>query len=173
MTLVKPSKHYQPKEPKEKRPEPTGFLKSAYDRPRDHAELTFLDEDGNQAIGKCKQNFKEECDINHIIKTYDKGRGILTHVNKAQAWYGDFTITNEFQEAQNFVAKGKQAFAEIPSGTRGQFENDPGKYLEFVSNPENHDKMVEMGLAIPTPPEEEEIIQKVEIINPTEPTKSE
>jgi len=38
-------------------------------------------------------------------------------------------------------------FEELPSTIRAQFENNPEKFLEFVQNPDNLDKMRELGLA--------------------------
>lgn len=146
-------------------------IQSAYKREK-HAGISFLDEDGNCLPTKTKQSFKEECDINNIVKKYDKGRGLLTHVNHAIAQYGDFTEKNEYQDALNLLNQSRDNFAKIPSEIRRQFDNDPGEFLEFAGNPANLDKMVEMGLAIkPTPIKE--TITKVEVINPetTETTK--
>ena len=95
---------------------------------------------------RTKQEFKTQCDINCVIKNYDK-TGLITHVNNAKAQYGDFTAVNEYQEALNIVVDSQAAFAELPSEIRKRFNNDPGKFLEFVTDPKNIDEMVELGLA--------------------------
>ena len=33
----------------------------------------------------------------------------------------------------------------IPSDIRKQFDNNPGKFYEFVSNPDNKDELIKMG----------------------------
>lgn len=108
-----------------------------------------------------EQHHKSACDINKILQTYDK-TGLITHVAASKAEYGDFTTTNEYQEALNLVIQSQNAFAELPSHIRKEFDNDPGAFLEFATDPSNHEKMVELGLAYPKPEPE---VQKVEIIN--------
>lgn len=137
-------------------------IKSAYDRVRDHEPLLFLDADGECLPTLTKQSFKHECDINHIVKKYDK-TGIITHVNKAIAQYGDFTQENEYQEALDLIKTSNHNFMQIPSEIRGRFDNNAGKFLEFATNPDNLDEMVNLGLAVKPSPIVE-TVQKVEII---------
>lgn len=151
------------------------IIKSAHNRPRDHKAKTFknFNEEGETLFGLTKQAFKEECDINAIIKKHDGGRGILTHVNRAQALYGDFTLhTNEYQDAVQLVQTQNDNFMKIDSSIRGRFDNDAGKFVEFVGNPANTEECIKLGLKIAEPAPTPEVIQKVEIINPT-PTNDE
>lgn len=92
-----------------------------------------------------KQSFTKECDINTILAKYQK-TGAIDHVNKHEASYG-FATSLGFQEALELVAKGQKMFEELPSTIRTKFENDPGKFLDFVQNPENIKEMQELGLA--------------------------
>lgn len=139
-------------------------FKTAYVHPKTKG-LSFLDEDGKTQPSKTKQCFKAECNINNIVKKYDGGQGLLTHVNQAIAQYGDFTKVNEFQESLNLVNKSNENFAKIPSDIRRRFGNDAGLFLEFATNPENNEEMVKLGLAVkPKPTPKEEPI-KVEVIS--------
>jgi phage internal scaffolding protein len=95
-----------------------------------------------------QQAFKDECDVNRILQKYDK-TGLITHVARAQAQYGDFTQVNEYQVALNTVIQAQASFEELPSSVRKRFGNDPGAFIEFVTNPENLDEMVTLGLAQP------------------------
>jgi phage internal scaffolding protein len=113
---------------------------------RVRCSLSFLDEDGNQAIGRTKQSHKDECDINRVLRNYDK-TGLLTHVNNASKNYGDFTQVNEYRESLDLVREANEAFSEIPAEIRKEFNNNPGEFFEFVTNPANNEKLVEMGLA--------------------------
>lgn len=107
----------------------------------------FLDDDGEPlAEILVEQCHKDDCDINKIIGRYDR-HGVLNTVNEAKKWYGDFTEVNEFQQAQELVAKGKTYFEELPSEVRNKFRNDPGNFLEFASDPRNNKEMVKLGLA--------------------------
>ena len=110
-------------------------------------EILYDDNDcPRERASKTEQHHKSLCDINNIIKQYDK-TGLITHVNKAIAQYGDFTEVNEYQESLNLVMEAQEAFNALPAAIRARFENDPGQFLEFATNPANADEMVELGLA--------------------------
>jgi phage internal scaffolding protein len=97
-----------------------------------------------------KQAFQAECDINNIMKRYEK-TGIIDHLNKYGGRFGDFTGAVDFQTAQNIVIDAQKMFMDIPASIRAQFENDPGKFIQFATDPANLDKLREMGLAPPAP----------------------
>lgn len=127
--------------------------------------ISFLDEDGKYQPGRTEQSHKHDCDINSIIKKYDK-TGLILHVNQAKAQYGDYTQINEYQQNLNMIIDAQDSFEEMPSSVRKRFGNDPGLFLEYISNPENDKEMIELGLALPKIIDP---IQKVEIINPIPP----
>lgn len=92
------------------------------------------------------QEFKDECDINKIMKKFEK-TALLTHVNKHPGGYGDFSSAPDYQEALNIVLQATEMFDSVPSHIRKQFGNDPAQFLAFVEDPANAGRMVEMGLA--------------------------
>lgn len=92
-----------------------------------------------------KQAFKEECNINNIMAKFQK-TGIITHVQNHSPQYGDFT-GGDYTEAMNVITKANSMFQELPSSIRKEFENDPAKFLDFVSDEKNIERMVELGLA--------------------------
>ena len=93
-----------------------------------------------------QQHFADECDINKIMAKYQRD-GLVTHVAKYQGKYDDYTVMPDFQTALNTMKEAEEMFLSIPSEIRREFENDPGKFVEFATDPENIDKMREMGLA--------------------------
>lgn len=110
--------------------------------------------------GRTKQSHRDECDINTIMKRFEK-TGMLEHANQYEGSYGDFTqIPEDYQSAVNLVQNAQQMFMSLPAEVRGRFENDPGEFLAFVSNRENRDEMLEMGL-IPQPPQPETVPEPV------------
>lgn len=130
-------------------------IRKAYDS-RDRVAISF---EGTESM--TEQCHKQECDINTILKKYDK-TGLITHVNKAAAQYGDFTVVNEYAESMQLVLNAENAFMELPSAIRKKFGNDPGAFMEFATDPKNNDALVDMGLAmVPNEP----VIQKVEVVN--------
>ncbi|AZL82816.1 internal scaffolding protein [Apis mellifera associated microvirus 16] len=97
-----------------------------------------------------KQSFKDECDINLIVER-NKATGLLTHVREGQPMYGDFTAVTNYEAALQVVIEAENMFADLPSHVRDFFANNPAEFVNFASNPENADKLVEMGLAYVLP----------------------
>lgn len=94
---------------------------------------------------RTKQSFRDECDINHMLATYQKG-GRSPVINPYPAQYGDFSGVPDFHSALNQVNEAQAAFADLPSGVRARFQNDPGQLLEFIDNDENIPEAIELGL---------------------------
>jgi len=91
-----------------------------------------------------KQSFKDECDINVIMRRY-QATGVLEHQRDAtQAIYADVTAY-DYQEAMNLVAQANSAFHGLPSHLRARFDNDPAKLLDFVHDPRNLDESIALG----------------------------
>jgi phage internal scaffolding protein len=95
-----------------------------------------------------QQHFKEECDVINIIKRHDRN-GIIEHVQRGQARYGDFSEVADYREALDLVRDAQQEFMSVPSDIRKKFDNDPGKFYEFVSNPDNKEELKKMGFIEP------------------------
>lgn len=96
-----------------------------------------------------RQSFKDEVDINAIIKRYET-TGMLPTPNQRTPQYGDYSNPIDFQSAQNIIIRGQEQFDSLPSKVRRQFNDNPVDFLAFATNPENLDAMVEMGLLDPS-----------------------
>lgn len=92
-----------------------------------------------------QQQFREECNINSIMKRYQV-TGVIDHIAKHEGHYGDISPMS-FHEAQNTIATANSMFEELPSSARKQFKNDPSIFLEYVQDPANADSLRDMGLA--------------------------
>ena len=104
--------------------------------------------EGFQTTGESltQQHFAQETDIKTIIKKHDR-TGIISHVARGVAQYGDYSEVNEYREALDVVNNAQASFGQLPSQVRAMFDNDAGAFFEFATNPENAEKMVELGLA--------------------------
>ncbi|WNK14618.1 MAG: internal scaffolding protein [Microvirus sp.] len=118
--------------------------RTAYELNRVRLQITFPPE------GRTKQAFRDECDINKIMARYQQ-TGILPETQQKVAIYLD-AENFDFQRAQDQIALAKNMFEAVPANIREQFDNDPAKFVQFCENPENHSKLVEMGLATPRAP---------------------
>nr|QJB20117.1 MAG: internal scaffolding protein [Microvirus sp.] len=96
-----------------------------------------------------EQHHKDRVDINNIIQNYTI-TGVLPDIqNKLQPFYGDFSNGEDFLEAQIKIKQAEESFMALPPQIRREFDNQPYKLLEFISNPQNLDRARELGLANP------------------------
>lgn len=94
---------------------------------------------------RAKQFFKDECDINIIMGKY-RERGIIAHVNKYKGHYGHLGVQGDYHDHLNSVMEAESAFMSLPAKIRKEFNNDPDKFVSFVSDPDNQDEINKMGL---------------------------
>lgn len=94
-----------------------------------------------------KQSFGPECDINTIMARY-QSTGEMPVINQVAPQYLDLDQT-DFQEAMQIVAGAQTLFAELPSALRTRFNNDPGQFLAFTTNPDNRAEMRALGMLKP------------------------
>jgi len=111
-------------------------IRSSFNRPP-RQQITFT------GPGRTKQSFKDECDINTIMRRYQV-TGALTHLAQREPQYIDAT-GHDFTNAMHIIAEAKSRFAELPAEIRAEFDNDPAQLLDFVHDPANIDQAVEWG----------------------------
>lgn len=92
---------------------------------------------------RAKQEFREECDINRIMMQYAR-TGELPQVQGAV--YGDFINTQSYHDMQNTLLEAQSAFKTLPADIRKTFNNDPAQVIDFLNNPNNKEKAIELGL---------------------------
>lgn len=107
-----------------------------------------------------RQEFKDECDIGIIVERY-MDTGQISHLNQRIEQYVDNNDKPDFQESMNYITEAKSLFEEYPADIRKFFENDPAKFIDFCSNPENAEQMVELGLAEALPEEDNSPVRVV------------
>ncbi|UOK21008.1 internal scaffolding protein [Chifec microvirus UA13_24] len=95
-----------------------------------------------------QQQFKDECDINSIIKRY-KTTGYLTDPLKPptrRPSFGDFTEVPSFHEAQTFIAEAYEEFMALPAALRKKFDNDPAALVSWLNDEANQEEAIALGL---------------------------
>lgn len=95
-----------------------------------------------------RQEFAEECDINVIMKQYEK-TGVISHVASREPLYLDLTDMPDFRSAMDMMASAEKAFMSLPANVRRDFDNDARNFVDFAQDRANLDKMREYGLAPP------------------------
>lgn len=109
-------------------------------RPQSEHGVSF-----DQAEGRTKSEFKQECDVNRVLGKW-RQHGFIEHVTKAQAVYGDFTNVGDYMSAMLRVQAAQEAFATLPARVRDHVDNDPAKFIDWALNPENRDELEQFGL---------------------------
>ena len=112
-----------------------------------------------------QEQFAEESEINNILRSHDRN-GVIEHINRGNAIYGDFSEVTDFSDALDQIKEAQNEFQNIPWQIREKFENDAGQFFKFASNPDNLAELQELGLANPQPsvamPTEQAIPEPVE-----------
>lgn len=98
------------------------------------------------ALGRTRQDAKDECDVNLIVANHRRG-GVSSHVVARVAEYG-FVPATTFMACMLEVRKAEEVFAQLPAATRDFFSNDPARFVDYASKPDNLAKLVELGLAV-------------------------
>lgn len=94
---------------------------------------------------RTKQSFAAECDINGIMLKYQK-TGVLSHVRQNVGFYEDVSNIQDYAGALEIVHKAEELFMSVPAKIRAEFDNDPQAWLDFVQNPANTERLIQMGL---------------------------
>ncbi|AXH77600.1 MAG: internal scaffolding protein [Microviridae sp.] len=115
---------------------------------RESALAKPIDPDTGEIIddGLTQQQFKEESDINTIVKRF--GLTGELPVNERMPISGDFTGVTDFQSALNAVTQAQQAFNDLPAELRYRFNNDPGRLLSFLDDVQNIEEAVKLGIVV-------------------------
>jgi phage internal scaffolding protein len=95
-----------------------------------------------------KQSFRDECNINTIMARYEK-TGVLVdplQMRQVKPLFDDFSNIPDYQEAQNAIIEAENLFNALPSSIRKRFGNDPALLLDFMSDPDNYDEAVRLGI---------------------------
>lgn len=101
---------------------------------------------------RTKQAFKQECDINQVMKKFKKVNGydyLSRHADVVYGNFGDFSDVPTLLEARERIIRAEEAFGALPSQLRKRFSNDPAQFLDFVHDPKNEEEMRALGLLNP------------------------
>lgn len=95
------------------------------------------------------QSFKEECDINTIMRRFAVTGELPENIRVPQ--YQEFDGVFDFQTAMNLVRASQEAFEAMPATVRDRFNNDPARFMDFVNDADNYDEALKMGIVNPRP----------------------
>lgn len=74
-----------------------------------------------------RQEFKNECDINNILKSYQQGK--MPKVNMNSPEYKDVSSHRSFKNSYDKVLNAQEKFYNLPSEIRKKYGNDIEQFL--------------------------------------------
>lgn len=92
---------------------------------------------------RTKQSEARQADINWIVAKYEK-TGIIP-VSQRAGFFADVSTVGDYRAVLDRVQEAGEFFMQQPAALRAEFENDPTKFLDFVSTA-TADQLREKGL---------------------------
>lgn len=86
---------------------------------------------------------KDSTDINKILVKARAGQAI-SHLNKYQGVYGDFTDMPDLLEANRRLEQGNKIFDDLPGEIKREFNQSPAEFFQFVNDPANANRLKEV-----------------------------
>ncbi len=118
-----------------------------------------------------KQSEKDSTDVNLIMDSWvHVGAAVAGHMNPAEGAYGDFSSGIDYHAAVDAVKESERVFAALDPKIRDHVDNDPGKLLDMVFDPERRDELVELGLVAPAEKVKEPEVTEVKAKEPVVPS---
>jgi len=100
-----------------------------------------------------KQEFIAESDINNIVRDFTpRVMAELTLRTLQAGGFDELPDNLDYQQALEIAGSAQNTFATLPAQVRKRFDNDPGKFLQFMQDPANQDEAIKLGLATDTRP---------------------
>lgn len=106
-----------------------------------------------------KQEFKEECDINTIVRNFGLTGEVPVGLKAPE--YAEYESVMDYQTAIQAVMEAEERFMEMPAHVRREFDNDPQRFLEFCTDKQNLPRLKEWGLAHPDLPAPAPVLVKL------------
>ena len=98
-----------------------------------------------------QQQFKDECDINTIMKKYGNNMDLVEELRQADVFV-DLVGIPDYQQMQDTLIAANEAFDALGAELRyKRFNNDPKNLISFLNDPKNYDEGVKLGLLNPKP----------------------
>lgn len=91
-----------------------------------------------------KQSEKALADINSVIAKFIRTGSTVTP--GVHAKYGDFSGVTDFHESLNRVIEAQEWFSHLPGAVKRACDQDVGKFLEKVYDPDGRAELVKLGL---------------------------
>jgi len=103
----------------------------------------------NNAPTKTQKHYKNDVNMTNIIKKYQQSH-IAPPLSKPGKYLDFREFPRTFSQALEALDAVQDTFDALPSEVRSKFRNNPQELLDFVSDPQNKEEGIKLGL-IPKP----------------------
>lgn len=93
---------------------------------------------------RAKSQYENECDLNQIVARA-KRTGQPPLLDR-RGVYADVSNIGDYLDAQLTVKQAHDDFLNLPVQIRNRFRNNPAYLIDFLSNPNNYDEALKLGL---------------------------
>lgn len=94
---------------------------------------------------RTKQSFREEVDINVIVRRGRQG-AVNAHLAKGMPRYMDVSEVGDYKGALDMLRSMDAYFGKLPAKVRAAFDNDPSLFLDSVETTDGRAKLEELGV---------------------------
>ncbi len=97
--------------------------------------------------GGAKQAMKDECDVNLIVRRFDK-TGFIGHLAEGIPTFVDASELGDYRSIIDQVRKVDEYFSGLPASVRTEFENDASRFMDFLESGASEEDLMKLGLAV-------------------------
>lgn len=91
------------------------------------------------------QEYKDESDINVILKRYASGDNSVV---RSSGVFADVSQLGDFQTQLEVVRRATEDFAALPAEIRSRFGNDPAALVSFLADSSHDEEAIKLGLKV-------------------------
>lgn len=93
-----------------------------------------------------EQQHLRDVDINMIVSRFNRTGVLGTPTQVRDMFFGDFSELDGYHDYQNRVSEAKERFLALPSNVRAAFDNDPGKLINALHDPDQLGRLQDLGI---------------------------
>jgi len=123
-----------------------------YDEGADKVNRVATDVENDEPT-KTQQQFKDEVDLNVMMKRMGVTGKDMPAAPQDPRFYGDFTSTFDFRDSLDKTREAADRFNALPAEIRRKFDNNPLYLHDWIMDTTNHEQAVELGLLKKRTPE--------------------
>jgi len=100
---------------------------------------------------RTQKSHANDVDINNVVRKYTLNK-LEASFDPTTGIYADFSNVPDYDKALQITIDAQNSFMKLPSTLRTKFNNDPQQLINFLSDPNNTEESIKLGLRNSPPP---------------------